>query len=197
MTCSLTRKKSNELCKNSQDIICSNAGTCLCGRCKCDNLEGNGLIHGKYCECDDRECIDEETGEMCTGHGKCYCGNCYCEPGWHGDKCELQCDITPWEIKKRCTSPDGKICSNRGMEHYRGTQGITGQVPVYAESAHVMTLTQQETGEISMETLVSAMNETARQSMTDTQTISVQVRKGELLMVIAMKDCELLYSPVI
>ncbi|RLW07776.1 hypothetical protein DV515_00003860 [Chloebia gouldiae] len=47
-------------------------------------------------------------------HGKCYCGNCYCEAGWHGDKCEFQCDITPWEIKKRCTSPDGKICSNRG-----------------------------------------------------------------------------------
>ncbi|KAH0624524.1 hypothetical protein JD844_032095 [Phrynosoma platyrhinos] len=112
--CNLTRRKSNEMCKNSQDIICSNAGTCHCGRCKCDNLEGNGLIHGKYCECDDRECIDEETGEMCTGHGKCYCGNCYCEAGWHGDKCELQCDITPWEIRKRCTSPDGKICSNRG-----------------------------------------------------------------------------------
>uniref|UniRef100_A0A8D2NK81 Integrin beta-like protein 1 n=1 Tax=Zonotrichia albicollis TaxID=44394 RepID=A0A8D2NK81_ZONAL len=72
-TCNLTRKKSNEMCKNSQDIICSGAG-----------------------------------------HGKCYCGNCYCEAGWHGDKCEFQCDITPWEIKKRCTSPDGKICSNRG-----------------------------------------------------------------------------------
>lgn len=48
-------------------------GTCHCGRCKCDNLEGNGLIHGKYCECDDRECIDEETGEMCTG--KCIYGD--------------------------------------------------------------------------------------------------------------------------
>ncbi|XP_038029358.2 integrin beta-like protein 1 isoform X3 [Anas platyrhynchos] len=72
-SCNLTRKKSNEMCKNSQDIICSGAG-----------------------------------------HGKCYCGNCYCEAGWHGDKCEFQCDITPWEIKKRCTSPDGKICSNRG-----------------------------------------------------------------------------------
>uniref|UniRef100_A0A8C7E7B9 Integrin beta-like protein 1 n=1 Tax=Naja naja TaxID=35670 RepID=A0A8C7E7B9_NAJNA len=112
--CNFTRRKSNEMCKNSQDIICSNAGTCHCGRCKCDNLKGNGLIHGKYCECDDRECIDEETGLMCTGHGMCYCGNCYCEAGWHGDKCELQCDIAPWEIKKKCTSPNGKICSNRG-----------------------------------------------------------------------------------
>ncbi|NWZ66285.1 ITGBL protein, partial [Acrocephalus arundinaceus] len=89
-------------------------GTCQCGRCKCVNSEGNELVYGKFCECDDRECIDDETGEICTGHGKCYCGNCYCEAGWHGDKCEFQCDITPWEIKKRCTSPDGKICSNRG-----------------------------------------------------------------------------------
>ncbi|KAG9492200.1 hypothetical protein GDO78_000616 [Eleutherodactylus coqui] len=113
-TCDLTRKQSNEMCKNSQGVICSNAGTCQCGRCKCENSENNGLIYGKFCECDDRECIDDETGEICGGYGKCYCGNCYCEAGWHGDKCEFQCDITPWEIKKRCTSPDGKICSNRG-----------------------------------------------------------------------------------
>ncbi|KAJ1116424.1 hypothetical protein NDU88_004636, partial [Pleurodeles waltl] len=112
-TCDLTRKKSNEMCRNSQGVICSNAGTCHCGRCKCENSEGNGLIYGKYCECDDGECVDDETGEICGGHGKCYCGNCYCESGWHGDKCEFQCDISPWEIKRRCTSPDGKICSNR------------------------------------------------------------------------------------
>ncbi|XP_045884286.1 integrin beta-like protein 1 [Meles meles] len=112
--CDLTKKKSNQMCKNSQDVICSNAGTCHCGRCKCDNPDGNGLVYGKFCECDDRECIDDETEEMCGGHGKCYCGNCYCGAGWHGDKCELQCDISPWESKRRCTSPDGKICSNRG-----------------------------------------------------------------------------------
>lgn len=52
---------------------------------------------------------------MVAGHGKCYCGNCYCSAGWHGDKCEFQCDISPWESKRRCTSPDGKICSNRGL----------------------------------------------------------------------------------
>uniref|UniRef100_A0A2K5TR53 Integrin beta-like protein 1 n=1 Tax=Macaca fascicularis TaxID=9541 RepID=A0A2K5TR53_MACFA len=112
--CDLTKKKSNQMCKNSQDIICSNAGTCHCGRCKCDNSDGSGLVYGKFCECDDRECIDDETEEICGGHGKCYCGNCYCKAGWHGDKCEFQCDITPWESKRRCTSPDGKICSNRG-----------------------------------------------------------------------------------
>lgn len=42
-------------------------GTCQCGRCKCANSEGNGLVYGKFCECDDRECIDDETGEICTG----------------------------------------------------------------------------------------------------------------------------------
>nr|XP_033804775.1 integrin beta-like protein 1 isoform X3 [Geotrypetes seraphini] len=113
-TCNLTQKKSNKLCRNSQGVICSNAGTCLCGRCNCETSEGNGLVYGIFCECNDGDCIDDETGEICGGHGKCYCGNCYCEAGWHGDKCEFQCDITPWESKRRCTSPDGKICSNRG-----------------------------------------------------------------------------------
>lgn len=42
-------------------------GTCHCGRCKCDNSDGNGLIYGKFCECDDRECIDDETEEVCGG----------------------------------------------------------------------------------------------------------------------------------
>lgn len=43
------------------------SGTCQCGRCKCGNSEGNGLVYGKFCECDDRECIDDETEEICTG----------------------------------------------------------------------------------------------------------------------------------
>uniref|UniRef100_A0A671NI10 Integrin beta-like protein 1 n=1 Tax=Sinocyclocheilus anshuiensis TaxID=1608454 RepID=A0A671NI10_9TELE len=89
-------------------------GTCHCGSCMCHNPDGKGLISGRYCECDDSECLDEDSGEVCGGHGKCYCGNCYCSAGWHGDKCEFQCDISPWESKRRCTSPDGKICSNRG-----------------------------------------------------------------------------------
>lgn len=42
-------------------------GTCQCGRCQCANSEENGLVYGKFCECDDRECIDDETGEICTG----------------------------------------------------------------------------------------------------------------------------------
>uniref|UniRef100_A0A3P8S111 Integrin beta-like protein 1 n=1 Tax=Amphiprion percula TaxID=161767 RepID=A0A3P8S111_AMPPE len=89
-------------------------GTCHCGSCMCENSDGRGLVTGRFCECDDSECLDEDTGEVCGGHGQCYCGNCYCAAGWHGDKCEFQCDISPWESKRRCTSPDGKICSNRG-----------------------------------------------------------------------------------
>ncbi|EPY72984.1 hypothetical protein CB1_060782075 [Camelus ferus] len=94
--CDLTRKKSNQMCKNSQDVICSNAGTCHCGRCKCDDSDGNGLVYGKFCECDDRECIDDETEEICGGI--CVCGECSCHDvdptgDWgdiHGDTCE--CD---------------------------------------------------------------------------------------------------------
>ncbi|KAI4538959.1 hypothetical protein MG293_011226 [Ovis ammon polii] len=104
--CDLTKKKSNQMCKNSQDIICSNAGTCHCGRCKCDNSDGNGLVYGKFCECDDRECIDDETEEICGGmyinfakkRWICVCGECSCHDvdptgDWgdiHGDTCE--CD---------------------------------------------------------------------------------------------------------
>uniref|UniRef100_A0A4W5PET1 Integrin beta-like protein 1 n=1 Tax=Hucho hucho TaxID=62062 RepID=A0A4W5PET1_9TELE len=112
--CNLTNKKSKELCRNPQGVVCSNAGSCHCGSCMCHNPDGRGLVTGRFCECDDSECLDEDTGEVCGGHGQCYCGNCYCAAGWHGDKCELQCDISPWESKRRCTSPDGKICSNRG-----------------------------------------------------------------------------------
>ncbi|XP_039861324.1 integrin beta-like protein 1 [Simochromis diagramma] len=112
--CNLSSKKSRELCKNQQGVVCSNRGTCHCGSCMCDNEDNRGMVTGRFCECDDSECLDEETGEICGGHGQCYCGNCYCAAGWHGDKCEFQCDMSPWESRQRCTSPDGKICSNRG-----------------------------------------------------------------------------------
>ncbi|XP_061082971.1 integrin beta-like protein 1 [Conger conger] len=112
--CNLSKRRSKELCRNPQGVLCSNRGSCHCGSCMCRDPDGRGLVSGPFCECDDSECIDEETGEVCGGNGQCYCGNCYCQAGWHGDKCEYQCDISPWESKKRCTSPDGKICSNRG-----------------------------------------------------------------------------------
>ncbi|KAK1903188.1 Integrin beta-like protein 1 [Dissostichus eleginoides] len=111
--CNLPSKKSKELCKNPEGVVCSNRGTCHCGSCMCNNEDNRGLVTGRFCECDDSECLDEDTGEVCGGHGQCYCGNCYCAAGWHGDKCEFQCDISPWESKRRCKAPDGKICSNR------------------------------------------------------------------------------------
>ncbi|XP_072332156.1 integrin beta-like protein 1 [Scyliorhinus torazame] len=113
-TCNIPRKKGNEMCRSSEGLICSNAGTCHCGRCTCNNRGNDKLVYGKFCECNDEDCIDDETSEICGGHGKCYCGNCYCMPGWHGDKCEFQCDITPWESRRKCMSSDSKICSNRG-----------------------------------------------------------------------------------
>ncbi|XP_027878152.1 integrin beta-like protein 1 isoform X2 [Xiphophorus couchianus] len=100
------------VCATHNGQICN--GTCQCGSCVCDQNDDKGLVTGRVCECDDGECLDEDTGEVCGGHGQCYCGNCYCAAGWHGDKCEFQCDINPWESKRKCTSPDGKICSNRG-----------------------------------------------------------------------------------
>jgi len=42
-------------------------GTCHCGSCMCHNPNGKGLISGRYCECDDSECLDEDSGEMCGG----------------------------------------------------------------------------------------------------------------------------------
>ncbi|XP_072884926.1 integrin beta-like protein 1 [Hemitrygon akajei] len=113
-TCSIPKTKSNEMCRSADGLICSHAGICHCGSCICNNSGNDRFIHGKFCECNDEDCIDDETGVICGGHGACYCGNCYCMPGWHGDKCEYECDITPWESRKKCTSPGGQICSNRG-----------------------------------------------------------------------------------
>lgn len=42
-------------------------GTCHCGSCMCNNDDHKGLVTGPFCECDDSECLDEETGEVCGG----------------------------------------------------------------------------------------------------------------------------------
>lgn len=41
-------------------------GQCLCGQCTC-HPPGDGRIHGKNCECDDRQCEDI-SGEVCGGN---------------------------------------------------------------------------------------------------------------------------------
>lgn len=33
----------------------------------CDNEDNRGLVTGRFCECDDSECLDEDTGEVCGG----------------------------------------------------------------------------------------------------------------------------------
>ena len=33
----------------------------------CHNEDNRGLVTGRYCECDDSECLDEDTGEVCGG----------------------------------------------------------------------------------------------------------------------------------
>ncbi|KAG8000544.1 Integrin beta-like protein 1, partial [Nibea albiflora] len=109
--CKLSTESSLRRCKTPDGKICSGRGKCDCGVCVCEATDP-GKFYGPRCECHDWVCAtyNEKT---CNGHGQCYCGNCYCAAGWHGDKCEFQCDISPWESKRRCTSPDGKICSNR------------------------------------------------------------------------------------
>lgn len=41
-------------------------GQCLCGQCTC-HPPGDSRIHGKNCECDDRQCEDI-SGEVCGGN---------------------------------------------------------------------------------------------------------------------------------
>lgn len=40
-------------------------GQCLCGQCTC-HPPGDSRVHGKNCECDDRQCEDI-SGEVCGG----------------------------------------------------------------------------------------------------------------------------------
>lgn len=40
-------------------------GQCLCGQCTC-HPPGDSRVHGKNCECDDRQCEDI-NGEVCGG----------------------------------------------------------------------------------------------------------------------------------
>lgn len=46
-------------------------GTCNCGSCMCHNEDNKGLIMGQFCECDDSECLDDDTGEVCGGMAVC------------------------------------------------------------------------------------------------------------------------------
>lgn len=57
----------HEICGFWHGCIFWRTGTCKCGSCMCHNPDGKGLISGRYCECDDSECLDEDSGEVCGG----------------------------------------------------------------------------------------------------------------------------------
>lgn len=85
--------------------LCNGRGDCLCGQCSCHS-SGFGQVWGKYCECDDFNCL-RFKGELCSNHGKCSCGFCQCDAGWEGDNCNCT------TRKDTCMSSGG-VCSGRG-----------------------------------------------------------------------------------
>ncbi|XP_017161917.1 integrin beta-3a isoform X2 [Poecilia reticulata] len=91
---------------NSNSSICSGRGDCLCGQCSCHSV-GFGQIWGKYCECDDFNCLHFK-GALCSDHGKCNCGFCQCDAGWKGDNCNCTTRTDT------CLSSSGLLCSGRG-----------------------------------------------------------------------------------
>ncbi|XP_056308614.1 integrin beta-like protein 1, partial [Danio aesculapii] len=90
---------------------------CLCGQCAC-HPPGDKRVHGKNCECDDRQCEDL-NGDVCGGHGFCSCGRCICSDGWFGKHCQFprSCDMTDEQSKSLCETADGVMCSGKGSCH--------------------------------------------------------------------------------
>ncbi|KAM9824147.1 integrin beta-8 [Neosynchiropus ocellatus] len=87
-------------------VDCSGRGTCLCGRCACEQSR-LGLVHGKYCQIDDFSCPYHD-GLLCGGRGVCVLGECKCEEQWGGESCSCPTSTDT------CQSPDGSMCSGRG-----------------------------------------------------------------------------------
>lgn len=83
---------------------CYGHGTCTCGVCKCTEM-----FYGRYCECDDFSCKQEDNG-LCAGHGSCKCGKCQCEADWTGDTCN--CPVST----ENCRSDEeSTLCSGHGQ----------------------------------------------------------------------------------
>ncbi|KAI4876648.1 hypothetical protein NFI96_014733 [Prochilodus magdalenae] len=90
-----------------QAPLCSGRGDCLCGQCNCHS-SAFGKVWGKYCECDDFNCI-RSKGQLCSGHGQCVCGFCQCSPDWSGESCNCSTRTD------NCMASIGLLCSGRGQ----------------------------------------------------------------------------------
>ncbi|CAD5229772.1 unnamed protein product [Bursaphelenchus okinawaensis] len=91
-------------CRASSDAsVCSAAGSCECGRCRCNNP----ATQGEFCECDSSSCPVGGNGQLCSGQGDCLCGKCQCLAGFQGPDCSCK------EDPEACME-NGNICSGNG-----------------------------------------------------------------------------------
>ncbi|XP_076853299.1 integrin beta-3a [Brachyhypopomus gauderio] len=89
-----------------QAPVCGGRGDCVCGQCSCHSSDF-GKVWGKYCECDDFNCI-RSRGLLCSSHGECVCGFCQCSPDWSGESCNCSTRTDG------CMAGVGLLCSGRG-----------------------------------------------------------------------------------
>lgn len=120
---------------------CTGRGSCACGVCTCQT----GFF-GPACECDERDCINEDTGIICSGRGTCGCnGQCMCdvEPisqmAYNGPL--LLCECTP--NTQNCIDPSNRTVScHVGIYMYvsllsvKNDFGLTGTYVVVNMSMH-------------------------------------------------------------
>ncbi|KAL4715135.1 hypothetical protein ACJJTC_012182 [Scirpophaga incertulas] len=105
---SLTCVAPGDITTVGDNVICSGHGSCFCGYCVCRK---NSPYEGKYCEFNKDNCPRFDD-VVCNGHGRCENEKCICtDPGWSGHACECQ------DKSKKCTGPNGKVCSALGECH--------------------------------------------------------------------------------